>query len=229
MDGILLIDKPLTWTSFDVVNYVRKTVATELGKKPKNTKVGHTGTLDPLASGLLVLVVGTYCRRAQEFSKLDKTYTVTARLGATSSTGDDEGEKTVCSSHVPSAEEVATACKNFIGEISQIPPVYSAIKVNGKRAYDLARQGKTVALEPRKVTIHNLTIDSYQYPDIEMTVEVSSGTYIRTLVEDIGAELSTGAYTAALRRTAVGDFSITHAVTPQEAITNIKERLRVIA
>lgn len=228
MDGILLIDKPLTWTSFDVVNYVRKAVATELGKKPKNTKVGHTGTLDPLASGLLVLVVGTYCRRAQEFSKLDKTYTVTARLGTTSSTGDGEGEKTVCSNRIPSAEEVAAACNKFVGEISQIPPIYSAIKVNGKRAYDLARQGKAVALEPRKVTIHNLTVDSYQYPDIKMTVEVSSGTYIRTLVEDIGAELATGAYTAALRRITVGGFLVADAVTPQEAIANIKNRVLVL-
>lgn len=228
MDGILLIDKPVSWTSFDVVNFVRKAVATQIGKKPKNTKVGHTGTLDPLASGLLVLVVGSYCKRAQEFSKLDKTYEVTARLGHTSTTGDEEGAKIAVSDAVPSIDAVEAACQQFIGDISQIPPIYSAIKVNGRRAYDMARSGQSVILEPRNVTIRSLVVDSYEYPDIRFTVEVSSGTYIRTLVEDIGETLQTGAYTASLRRTTVGDFSITGAVTPQDAVENLTAYLKLV-
>lgn len=228
MDGLLLIDKPKTWTSFDAVNFIRKSVAAEVGKKPKNTKVGHTGTLDPLATGLLILVVGTYCRRSQEFSKLDKTYQVTAVLGQTSTTGDDEGEKTLVSDAKPSLKEVTLVCNGFIGEIDQIPPMYSAIKVNGQRAYDLARKGKEVTLQPRRITIHDLTITDYSYPKLQFTVSVSSGTYIRTLVEDIGALLRTGAYTSQLRRTKVGTFSIHEALSPQDAIADIAAHIITI-
>src|SRR5471030_1968744 len=136
MLGMLLVDKPAGWTSFDVVNYVRKIVATAEAKKPKHIKVGHTGTLDPFATGLLVLLIGKdYTRRAGEFSKLDKTYEVTLRLGATSSTGDPEGEITPVNDKVPSPEEFQTAIKKFAGQIEQTPPIYSAIKVNGQRAY----------------------------------------------------------------------------------------------
>jgi tRNA pseudouridine55 synthase len=137
MQGILLIDKPSGWTSFDVVNYVRKQVAAIEGKKPKNCKVGHTGTLDPLATGLLVLLVGKeYTRRAAELSKHDKTYEVVIKLGETSTTGDDEGEKTPVNSHIPSEKEILEALKKFTGDIMQTPPAYSAIKINGQKAYD---------------------------------------------------------------------------------------------
>jgi tRNA pseudouridine55 synthase len=212
MQGLLLIDKPKTWTSFDVVNYVRRIVAAQAGTKPKNTKVGHTGTLDPLATGLLVLVVGKeYTRRASELSKLDKTYEVTMKLGETSTTADDEGEKTVVSDTTPTQKAVLEALERFQGPIMQVPPAFSAMKVNGVRAYKLAREGKTVELEARPVTIYSNTLDSYEYPFVKFTAAVSSGTYIRSLVEDLGKVLETGAYMSDLRRTKVGEYSIEEA------------------
>lgn len=209
MQGILLVDKPSGWTSFDVVNYVRKQVAAAEGKKPKNTKVGHTGTLDPLATGLLVLVVGKeYTRRAGEFSKLDKTYEVTMKLGEVSSTGDEEGEKKAVSHTAPTEKAVLEALGAFQGPILQVPPAFSAMKINGQRAYKLAREGKSVELEARPVTIHALTLTNYEYPYVQFTADVGSGTYIRSLVEDLGKTLGTGAYMSALRRTRVGRFQL---------------------
>lgn len=212
MQGLLLIDKPKTWTSFDVVNFVRRQVATAEGKKPKNTKVGHCGTLDPLATGLLLLVVGKeYTRRAGEFTKLDKIYEVTMKLGETSTTGDEEGEKTKVSAHQPSQQQIEAALKKFTGEIMQTPPQFSAMKINGQRAYKLARSGKEVVLEARPVTIMSNQLTSYDYPFITFTSHVGSGTYIRSLVEDLGRELGTGAYMSDLRRTQIGMFSIKEA------------------
>ncbi|MGC1177304.1 MAG: tRNA pseudouridine(55) synthase TruB, partial [Candidatus Saccharimonadales bacterium] len=197
MQGILLVDKPAGWTSFDVVNYVRKIVAASEGKKPKNVKVGHTGTLDPFATGLLVLLIGKeYTRRAGEFSKLDKTYEVTMRLGETSTTGDPEGEIALFpgadSKKKPSRKVLEQAVAGFVGAIRQTPPAYSAIKVNGQRAYKLARAGKEVIIEPRTVTINRLEVVDYTYPEVKLVADVSSGTYIRTLAEDIGKVLGTG-------------------------------------
>lgn len=209
MQGILLVDKPKGWTSFDVVNYVRKLVATAEEKKPKNTKVGHTGTLDPLATGLLVLLIGKeYTRKATTLSKLDKTYEVTMKLGETSTTVDDEGEKTVVSNTVPGKAAVLEALQRFTGSIMQVPPAFSAMKVNGQRAYKLARAGKEVILEARPVTIYESTLDSYEYPFVKFTCKVSSGTYIRSLVEDLGKALNTGAYMSDLRRTSVGQCTL---------------------
>lgn len=203
------MDKPKTWTSFDVVNYVRKMVAEIEGKKPKNCKVGHTGTLDPLATGLLVLLVGKeYTRRAGEFSKLDKVYEVTMKLGETSTTADDEGEKTPVSDTIPTEKAVREALESLQGQIMQVPPAYSAMKVNGQRAYKLAREGKAVELEARPTTIYSSELTSYEYPYIRFTSKVSSGTYIRSLVEDLGKHLGTGAYMSDLCRTAVGKFDI---------------------
>ena len=212
MDGILLIDKPSGWTSFDVVAKVRGLIRQETGlKKPK---VGHTGTLDPLATGLLIIVVGSYCKRAQEFSKLDKVYEVTMKLGQTSTTGDDEGTKTESGDRRPEMSEVQNALKKFTGDIMQTPPIYSAIKVDGQRAYKLAREGKEVKLEPRKIIVYSLQFTDYSYPFVKFAAKVSSGTYIRSLVEDIGEELGMGAYMNALRRTEVGEFSLKKAVQP---------------
>jgi tRNA pseudouridine55 synthase len=218
MQGILLVDKPAGWTSFDVVNYVRKIVATVEGKKPKNCKVGHSGTLDPFATGLLVLLVGKeYTRRASEFSKLDKTYEVTMRLGQTSTTGDPEGEITDTIGYdpidKPSIEQIKSAIAKFIGQIEQVPPAFSAIKVNGVRAYKLAREGKEVIIEARPVTIHRLELIDYTYPEVKLVADVSSGTYIRTLVEDLGVSLETGAFTTELRRTSVGKSIIDKAIS----------------
>lgn len=239
MQGVLLVDKPAGWTSFDVVNYVRKIVAQSEGKKPKNVKVGHTGTLDPFATGLLVLLVGKeYTKKATELSKVDKTYEVTMTLGSNSSTGDPEGEITpyVISSEsekslkVPaeSAEisrltrdDIIKTLEGFRGQIEQVPPQFSAIKVDGVRAYKLAREGKEVKIEPRKVTINRLDMTDYSYPEVKLVANVSSGTYIRTLVEDIGKKLGVGAYTSALRRTKVGSFDIAEATEVKQVNDNI--------
>ncbi|MFZ1483660.1 MAG: tRNA pseudouridine(55) synthase TruB [Candidatus Saccharimonadales bacterium] len=231
MQGILLVDKPKTWTSFDVVNYVRKIVATEEGKKPKNCKVGHTGTLDPLATGLLVLLVGKeYTRRATELTKVDKTYEVTMTLGQTSTTGDDEGKKTAVSDTVPTKEAVLGALAHFTGDIMQVPPAFSAMKINGKRAYELAREGKPVELEARPATIYSADLTSYDYPIVTFTSRVSSGTYIRSLVEDIGEHLSTGAYMSDLRRTTVGKFTIDSALEVESLNAEVlQENLMEIA
>ena len=220
MQGILLVDKPADWTSFDVVNYVRRRVADAEGKKPKNVKVGHTGTLDPFATGLLVLLIGKeYTRKAADYSKLDKTYEVTMKLGFTSSTGDPEGEITAVSGTQPTLEALAGAVAGLRGQIEQVPPAYSAIKVNGQRAYKLARAGQEVVIEPRKVTINSLEVVDYTYPEVKLVADVSSGTYIRTLVEDIAKALGTGAYTTALRRTRIGDFALQDAQKATEVTT----------
>ena len=230
MQGILLVDKPATWTSFDVVNYVRRIVATHEGKKPKNCKVGHTGTLDPFATGLLVLLIGKeYTRKAAELSKVDKTYEVTMFLGATSNTGDPEGEIEVVSDTIPTQEAILEAIEGFKGEIEQIPPAFSAIKVNGQRAYKLAREGKEVVIEPRKVTINRLDLIDYNYPNVHLIANVSSGTYIRTLVEDIAKTLNTGAYTTQLRRVQVGNFSIDDATEVKKLdISNMQDQINEI-
>lgn len=213
MQGILLVDKPKTWTSFDVVNYVRKIVAQELDKKPKHVKVGHTGTLDPLATGLLVILVGKdYTRQAQGMTKLDKTYEVTMKLGEVSTTGDEEGEKTTVDSRGYTQAEIETVLVQFIGDTMQVPPVFSAMKIDGKRAYKLAREGKEVVIEARRIHIEYIALTDYAYPIIKFTTKVGSGTYIRSLVEDIGKALGTGAYMTDLRRTTVGDFVIENAI-----------------
>ena len=220
-----MVDKPAGWTSFDVVNYVRRLVANAEGKKPKSVKVGHTGTLDPFATGLLVLLIGKdYTKRAGEFSKLDKTYEVTMRLGQTSTTGDPEGEITAVSDNIPAAADIKAALERFKGPIQQVPPAYSAIKINGQRAYKLARAGKEVKIEPRGVTINRLELVDYSYPEAKLLADVSSGTYIRTLVEDLGHTLGTCAYTTALRRTRVGKFIVEDSIPPaSEVLARIKE------
>ena len=230
MEGLLLIDKPAGWTSFDCVNYVRRMVAGIEGKKPKNVKVGHTGTLDPAATGLLVLLVGkNYTRRAQELTKLDKIYDVTMTLGLTSSTGDQEGELTPVSSVQPSEDAVRTALEQFTGELMQTPPIHSAIKVDGRRAYDLARKGQEVTLEPRPVVVHDNQFTSYDYPVVRFVSHVGSGTYIRSLVSDIGAQLEVGAYMSDLRRMRIAHYDITDAVTPDSLTPELlAQRLRLL-
>lgn len=216
MQGILLVDKPEGWTSFDVVNYIRKIVAQAEGKRPKQIKVGHAGTLDPFATGLLVVLIGKeYTRKAAEFTASSKTYELTMRLGATSSTGDPEGEITSVSNAVPPRKVLEGALEAFRGRIQQVPPAYSAIKVDGRRAYKLAREGKPVRLEPRSVLIDRLELTGYAYPQASLVADVSAGTYIRSLVEDIGIALGTGAYTETLRRTRSGTFDLKEAVPVQ--------------
>jgi tRNA pseudouridine55 synthase len=209
VDGYLLVNKPEGISSFGVVAVIRRTITTALGRK---VKVGHTGTLDPAATGLLILVIGKYTKKAEQFSKLDKVYDAELTLGVTSDTADKEGQLTQKSTHRPSAEEVSAVVSTFVGEILQTPPAYSAIKVKGQRAYKLARAGQEVTIEARKATIYSLENINYEYPKVSFKTHVSSGTYIRTLAEDIGKALGSGAYLSGLRRVSVGKFNLTDAI-----------------
>ena len=212
-DSVLLVDKPAGITSFGVVARVRRKLSQQLGKK---AKVGHTGTLDPFATGLMIIVTGKECRNAGNYSKLDKEYEATIRLGQTSTTGDPEGELTEVSTAQPTKDQVEAVLKQFVGEITQQPPMFSAIKINGRRAYDLARKGEVVEMPTRQITIFKLELIDYAYPNIRIRTHVSSGTYIRTLAEDVGAALETGAYCSELHRTKVAEYSVVDA-TPIEA------------
>lgn len=204
-EGMWLVHKPTGISSFGVVARVRRITGIR--------KVGHAGTLDPEAEGLMIILVGKdYTRKADSFLKLDKTYEVEATLGQTSTTGDREGELAQVSDKQPSEDEVREALRKFQGEIMQTPPVYSAIKVGGQRAYKLAREGKEVTIEPRKVAVASIELLNYSYPKLSFRADVSSGTYIRSLAEDIGATLGTGAYMSALTRTRVGDYNLDDAV-----------------
>ena len=212
-DDILLIDKPAGWTSFDVVAKIRAGIRAEYrerGEKPtkKQLRVGHAGTLDPFATGLLIILKGDACKKAGEFLKLDKVYEATVRLGQTSTTGDPEGEITEVSNKVPSIDEVKAALEKFKGEITQRPPIYSAIKIDGQRAYKLAREGKEFEVPERIVQIYSIDLLDYSYPEIKIRVHVGSGTYIRSLAEDIGREIGVGAYCSALRRISIADWHL---------------------
>ncbi len=216
MDGLLLINKPAGWTSFDVVAKARGLLSKSAGHK---IKVGHSGTLDPFATGLLILLIGKYTKRSDQFLKLDKTYEATLCLGKTSTTGDPEGEITSVNDHQPTHEEVVSTLNTFIGQLSQTPPIFSAIKVDGQRAYKLARAGKAPVMEPRNVTIHSLDLISYDYPKIKIQTSVSSGTYIRSLAVDIGVTLGVGAYLSELRRTKIEGYDLSSAITPEKLTT----------
>jgi tRNA pseudouridine55 synthase len=212
-DGILLVDKPAGWTSFDVCAKIRGQIRAEYtarGEKPtrRQLRVGHAGTLDPFATGLLVILLGDATKKADEFLKLDKVYEATIRLGQTSTTGDPEGEITEVSDRQPTREEVESAVQKFIGVITQVPPKFSAIKVNGQRAYKLAHKGQEVEIPSRKVTIYSIDLLDYTYPELKIRTHVSSGTYIRTLAEDIGETVGTGAYCSQLRRIRISDFHL---------------------
>lgn len=208
--NIILIDKPVGMSSFGVVARIRRVLTERAGHK---VKVGHTGTLDPFASGLMILVTGVECRNAQHYSKQDKSYQATIILGETSTTGDPEGEITKVSDTQPTRRDIEAVLETFTGQITQTPPVYSAIKVGGKRAYTLAREGKAVDIPPRTVTISSLELLDYDYPHLTIQAHVSSGTYIRTLAEDIGSNLGLGAYCHELRRLTVGEWNIDDAQT----------------
>ena len=216
-DGIILIDKPSGMTSFGVVARVRRILTVRNGKK---TKVGHTGTLDPFATGLMILTVGKECKNAMNYSKLDKSYRTKIKLGFNSTTGDTEGEITSVSNKIPTKEEVQQVLNDFTGKIEQTPPKFSAIKINGQRAYKLAREGKEVEMPKRQVEIYKIELLSYKYPYIEIKVSVSSGTYIRTLAEDVGTKLKTGAYCEELRRLSIDKWTLSEATTLKSFMEN---------
>lgn len=207
-DQIILIDKPAGISSFGVVAKVRARLRDEFGHK---VKVGHTGTLDPFATGLLILLSGKMTKKSGDFLKLDKIYEATLRLGYTSTTGDPEGALEKISDIIPNLNQISDVIKKFTGAISQKPPKFSAIKINGQRAYKLARKGQDFEIPSREVTIYSIDILEYNYPELKIRCHVSSGTYIRTLAEDIGNALDTGAYLTALRRLKIADYDVKNA------------------
>ena len=180
-------------------------------------KVGHAGTLDPEAEGLLIVLVGKeFTKQSDTFLKQDKTYEFELKLGVTSTTGDEEGEKTVISSKIPSEMAILAVLEGLQGTIEQTPPIYSAIKVDGQRAYKLAQKGQSPELKPRRVTIHSIELLSYDYPNLSIRADVSSGTYIRSLGETIGEQLGTGAYCTSIVRTRIGGYKLEDAVSLPE-------------
>lgn len=206
---VLLIDKPFQWTSFDVVNKIRKLV--------KIKKVGHAGTLDPLATGLLIICTGKYTKRINEFMAQEKEYTGTFTLGAITPTFDLESEpENFRSTNGLTEEIIEKATHLFTGEIFQVPPAHSAIKINGKRVYELARKGKEVKLEPRKIIIKEFYITSIELPVVHFKVVCSTGTYIRSLANDFGEQLGCGAYLSSLCRTKIGEFHLQQASSIEE-------------
>jgi len=204
--NILLISKSPGPTSHDIVDRVRRIT----GEK----KVGHAGTLDPFAEGLLLILVGREAtKRQSEFMGLDKEYIATLTLGGETDTGDRTGNfQETPSDKIFSNKQISLVLKNFAGEINQVPPEYSAIKVNGKRAYKLARKGEKIELKPRKIKIYNIKILKYKYPLLELKINCSSGTYIRALARDIGRELGCGAYVEKLVRTSIGKYKLKNAL-----------------
>jgi tRNA pseudouridine55 synthase len=211
---VLLIDKPLDWTSFDVVRKIRNTI--------KIKKVGHAGTLDPLATGLLILCTGKFTKKINEYMAQEKEYTGTITLGAVTPTYDLESEPESLKSLDGITEElIRETAKQFTGEILQTPPIHSAIKQKGKPVYLLARKGVNVALEPRKVTISDFEITNVGMPVISFRVVCTTGTYIRSLANDFGAVLGSGGYLSKLRRTRIGNFKVEDAMNMEEFITSI--------
>jgi tRNA pseudouridine55 synthase len=216
---VLLIDKPLKWTSFQVVNklrwYIKKTF------NIKKIKVGHAGTLDPLATGLLIICTGKFTKKINEYQAQTKEYTGTITLGATTPSFDLETEidKTFEVNHL-NETTIKEATKKFIGEIEQKPPIFSAIKKDGKRLYELARKGETTEIKPRKVTVLEFEITNIKMPNVDFRIVCSKGTYIRSIANDFGKSLNSGAYLSKLRRTKIGDFLVVDAISPSEFVTN---------
>jgi len=204
-----LINKPFEWTSFDVIRKVRNLIRTK--------KVGHAGTLDPLATGLLIICTGKFTKKINEYMAQEKEYTGTFILGAITPTYDLESKpENFKSIENISTEIIRAATKNFIGEIFQIPPAHSAIKIEGKRSYELARQGKEVKIEPRKITIKEFEITKIEMPAVQFRVVCSTGTYIRSLANDFGNALGCGAYLSELCRTRIGEFTLKDAKMMKE-------------
>lgn len=206
--AVLLVDKPLTWTSFDALNKIRKQI---------HTKIGHCGTLDPLATGLLICCTGKLTKSITDFQKQPKEYTGIIQLGATTSTYDleSEPENLMATEHLTDIMIMA-ATKPFTGDILQVPPIHSAIKKDGKPAYKMARAGKEIKLDPRPVTIMSFEITNISLPEVHFRVNCSTGTYIRSLANDFGAALGCGGYLKALRRTRIGNFNVDDAMNVEE-------------
>jgi len=212
--GILLIDKPYRWTSFDVINKVRSVIKNQTGLK---FKVGHAGTLDPLATGLLIVCYGKKTKSLSQFMELDKEYIATLQFGATTPCFDLEKpiDKTFPYKHI-TEEMVKNILLKYTGEQEQVPPIFSAKQIDGKRAYKFARNGEQIKIKAKKINIYSLKLINFKLPEIQIKIVCSKGTYIRSLARDIGNELQSGAHLTALRRTRVGTYNVEQAMIPEE-------------
>lgn len=203
-EGLYLVNKPRGRSSFSAVAQIRRLSGVK--------KVGHAGTLDPEAEGLLIIMVGKdYTKQAEKYSKLDKTYEFEIKLGEFSSTDDEEGSKTKVSTRQPTKAEILKLLQKLTGEIDQTPPIFSAIKIDGQRAYKLARKGDEVKISSRKIQVKKFELIGYDYPIVRFRVDVSSGTYIRSLAREIGNRLETGAYCTKIVRTRIGSYHLADA------------------
>ena len=220
---VLLIDKPLTWTSFQAVNKLRWEIRQRF--KLKKIKVGHAGTLDPLATGLLIICTGNFTKKIETFQSQIKEYTGVITLGATTPSYDLESEIDAYfeTSHL-TEELIHQTTKQFVGEINQKPPIFSALKKDGKRLYEIARAGETVEIESRKISISAFEITKIDLPNVHFRVVCSKGTYIRSLAYDFGKALNSGGYLSELRRTKIGEFSVENAFSLTDFIESIKEK-----
>ena len=211
-----MINKPLEWTSFDAVRKIRNTIRIK--------KVGHAGTLDPLATGLLIICTGKFTKKINEYMAKEKEYTGTFTLGAITPTYDLESEPgEFKSTEDITPSQIGEATSNFLGPILQVPPAHSAIKIEGKRVYELARKGKEVKLEPRPVTISEFEITNIDMPVVSFRVVCSTGTYIRSLANDFGKVLGCGAYLSSLCRTRIGEHRLDQAISIEEFISQVKK------
>lgn len=219
---LILIDKPYTWTSFDVVKSVKGQARRITGIK--RIKVGHAGTLDPLATGLLLICTGKKTKEIEGFQAQEKEYTGTIYLGATTPCFDLEQEvdKRFDISEI-TEEQVRNTTAQFLGEIEQTPPIYSAIKIDGKRAYEYARNDEEVKIKSKKISIYEFELTRVELPEIDFRIRCSKGTYIRSIARDFGLALNNGAHLTALRRTKIGDFSVEDAMSPAEFKELVKE------
>lgn len=217
---VLLFDKELEWTSFDVVNRVRYMLCKKLGVK--KLKVGHAGTLDPKATGLVILCTGKATKNIESIQAEEKEYVATIKLGAITPSYDLESEETETfpTDHI-TKELIEEKIAGFIGEIDQVPPVFSAIKVNGKRAFDYAREGKELELKSRKIKIFDIKIEKFELPELVLRINCGKGTYIRSLARDLGESLNSGGYLIGLRRTKIGNQNIENAWTVENFQNNL--------
>jgi tRNA pseudouridine55 synthase len=212
---IILIDKPLTWTSFDAVKKLKSNL--------KIKKIGHAGTLDPLATGLLIICTGKFTKKIEELQNGEKEYVCKMYLGKSTPSFDLETEfnQELPIDHI-TLDQISEVVRRFVGEIQQTPPAHSAVKVDGKRAYQLARKGIEPEIKSRQVTIHEISIGQITLPELELTIRCSKGTYIRSLVRDIGLALGTCAHMTYLRRTKIGNYHVDEALSPEVFIQKIK-------
>ncbi|CAN5633870.1 hypothetical protein BH09PLA1_BH09PLA1_06540 [soil metagenome] len=229
MDGVLVLDKPAGISSARAVSIVKRLLPKDSGRRPK---IGHAGTLDPFATGVLLLLIGRATKSCERLMDQPKTYETTIKLGATTETDDPESaERIVERSSMlgPDLPQVETALNQFVGAIEQRPPTFSAIKIAGRRACDRVREGETVELKPRIVNIYSIDLLRFEYPFLQLKIDCGRGTYIRAIARDLGEKLGVGGYLTQLRRTRIGQFSIADAVTPaQLSSENLSKCLRAV-